>query len=77
MKAFTDAMDAAAAIAGHPAGSGGGTDAVAGYAEVVARRFDDYLAMRNHFYRIETRWPASPFWQRRRDRTFLRESGEP
>ncbi len=34
----------------------------------VIRAFEEYVANRNHFSRVEARWPASPFWARRQER---------
>jgi len=42
------------------------------YPAAVVSGFDDYLANRNHFYQVETRWPDAPFWRRRRERSGLR-----
>lgn len=35
------------------------------YAAGVAAAFDEYLATRNRYYGLVTRWPESLFWQRR------------
>jgi flavin-dependent dehydrogenase len=65
-KALLDGLEAAEAIAGRLSGEAGGLDA---YRSAVAARFEDYLAVRDHLYRLERRWPAAPFWVRRRART--------
>jgi 2-polyprenyl-6-methoxyphenol hydroxylase-like FAD-dependent oxidoreductase len=74
-KAFTDALAAAAVIAARlgASSSGGGADTPAGYAAGVQERFEDYLANRGYFYQQENRWPDAPFWQRRRQRSVLRD----
>ena len=41
------------------------------YASFLLANFEDYKFSRNHFYRLETRWTESPFWQHRRERTQL------
>jgi flavin-dependent dehydrogenase len=48
----------AAAIAGDPA-------ALAAYDRQVQESFGRYLAYRKAYYRLEQRWPDSPFWHRR------------
>jgi flavin-dependent dehydrogenase len=59
-KALLEGLEAAVAVAS-PA-------ALASYHAAVAARFEDYLANRNYFYGLERRWPAAPFWARRRSR---------
>jgi flavin-dependent dehydrogenase len=44
---------------------GGDRDAPARYADQVERTYTDYLRTRSHYYSLERRWPASPFWSRR------------
>jgi flavin-dependent dehydrogenase len=61
-KALEDGIDAAAMIAGGSADD---------YAAAARARFDDYVAIRSHFYGVEQRWPDSPFWQRRQARASL------
>ena len=34
------------------------------YASLFAREFDSYLETRAAYYRLEQRWPHSPFWER-------------
>jgi len=48
------------------------TKAPGGYPQAMAARFKEYQANRNYFYDLETRWPGSAFWERRRERTQLR-----
>ncbi len=55
-KAFKMGLSAAAAI--H-------SQALEGYAASIGQGFARYLEQRAKFYRKETRWPQSPFWQRR------------
>jgi len=40
-------------------------NALADYDQRVKEEFERFLRVRESFYRKETRWPASPFWQRR------------
>jgi flavin-dependent dehydrogenase len=40
--------------------------APARYGRAVQERFTDYLLQRREYYSLETRWPRSPFWERRR-----------
>lgn len=67
-KALLDGLEAAEPIArwlGDAIDAAGPLD---DYAAAVAARFADYLGNRNYFYEIERRWPAAPFWLRRRSR---------
>ncbi|HSG38349.1 MAG TPA: NAD(P)/FAD-dependent oxidoreductase, partial [Thermoanaerobaculia bacterium] len=64
-KALLDGLEAADELAAGLAGEAAAPD---GYAAAVASRFEDYLEVRNYFYGIERRWPAAPFWRRRRER---------
>ena len=45
--------------------------AVDAYAAVMETTFRDYLQLRAFYYGREGRWPASTFWQRRREETQL------
>jgi flavin-dependent dehydrogenase len=56
---------AAQAIVEH---RGGSAHALQRYAERVRDRFLQELETRSFFYAKESRWPSSPFWQRRQDR---------
>jgi flavin-dependent dehydrogenase len=47
---------------------GGDTAALDSHRVAVVRRFDEYLAVRNWFYRLENRWPEASFWVNRRGR---------
>jgi flavin-dependent dehydrogenase len=67
-KALTDGLAAADAIAAARQGS---PTALAGYRGDQAARFGRYCATRSHFYGLERRWPASPFWQARQARAAL------
>ena len=71
-KALWDALKAGKAIASYLHGDSGGLEE---YESLIASRFDNYLNQRNYFYQMERRWPASPFWQRRQERTGL-EKGD-
>jgi flavin-dependent dehydrogenase len=61
-KALLDGLQSAEAIANHLAGSVAALDE---YQASVVSRFTDYLTIRNYFYELERRWPASPFWRHR------------
>lgn len=63
-KALLDGLEAAEEIA---AALDAGADLGGGHRSRIVERFEAYLANRNHFYGLETRWPASPFWARRRE----------
>ncbi|MGK3962657.1 NAD(P)/FAD-dependent oxidoreductase [Sorangium sp. So ce118] len=60
--ALEDAIDAAAAVEAH---LGGDLQSFSRYAAARRRAFDDYLSMRTRYYRLERRFPGSPFWRRR------------
>jgi flavin-dependent dehydrogenase len=68
-KALFDGLQAAEAIA---AWLGGDAGPLHDYHASIAARFADYLRNRNYFYQLEQRWPAAPFWRRRRERTAAR-----
>jgi flavin-dependent dehydrogenase len=61
-KALDSGVKAANAIHAYFSGRKSSFD---GYADAIKKGFDNYLAMRNHFYQSEMRWLDSPFWQRR------------
>ena len=65
-KALSDGLLAADGIAARREGA---DDGLREYRSSVARRFEDYVANRAHFYHVEQRWPASTFWKRRQSRT--------
>ena len=46
--------------------AGGGADLTADYEGWVDNQLADYLRDREAYYRLESRWPEEPFWQRRR-----------
>lgn len=52
------ARTAASALAGDPS-------LAQSYADDVARHFAAYLERKRAYYRLEQRWPDSPFWSRR------------
>ncbi|WP_437663404.1 NAD(P)/FAD-dependent oxidoreductase [Sorangium sp. So ce1182] len=60
--ALEDGIDAAAAIEAH---LGGDARSFSRYAAARRLAFDDYLSMRTRYYRLEQRFPGSPFWRRR------------
>jgi flavin-dependent dehydrogenase len=66
-KALLDGLEAAEAVATSPAG----------YQAALDARFEDYLVNRNYFYGLERRWPAAPFWARRRSRAGVSPSWKP
>jgi flavin-dependent dehydrogenase len=39
------------------------------YAVAIEKSFYGYLTIRNNYYRVENRWPESPFWKRRQSPT--------
>jgi hypothetical protein len=41
------------------------------YGQQIAAEFERYLETREHFYRIEARWPQHPFWNRRHGKITL------
>ena len=61
--ALRSGEEAAAAIARRRAGE---RTAPARYGRAVQERFTGYLLQRRELYALETRWPGSPFWERRR-----------
>ena len=67
-KSLSDGLQAAEAIA---AVLEGDTQRLDEYRSSVVARFDNYLSVRNYFYGLEQRWPNSPFWNRRQERTTL------
>ncbi len=62
-KALLSGIRAAAAIV---ADRGGQSDAFDKYGDELRKEFDEYLRLRANYYRVESRWPCSVFWQRRR-----------
>jgi flavin-dependent dehydrogenase len=60
VKALCDGEGAGGAIADFFAGAGEAT--LLAYQDGVFARFTDYLRLRQHLYRLEQRWPQSPFW---------------
>lgn len=71
-KALWDSLKGAKAIASYLHGDSRGLEE---YESLITSRFDNYLTQRNYFYQMERRWSASPFWQRRQERTAL-EKGD-
>ena len=45
----------------------GGKSALADYADFIDREYSKYLEARRAYYRMEQRWPDSPFWQQRHE----------
>lgn len=67
-KSLSDGLQAAEVIVAFLGGDAKPLDA---YRSSVATRFEHYLNVRNYFYGLEKRWPDSPFWKRRYQRTAL------
>jgi len=67
-KALSDGLQSAAAITDH---LNGALDPFAVYQASVVARFTEYLQHRNYFYDLEKRWPSSPFWRNRRQRSTI------
>ncbi|MCX6043689.1 MAG: tryptophan 7-halogenase [Chloroflexi bacterium] len=61
--ALAGGRDAALAITAQLAGD---QAALAQYAARLTAAYDQYATMRQAYYRAETRWPTTPYWQRRR-----------
>jgi flavin-dependent dehydrogenase len=49
----------------------GRSDGLQEYAEFVECEYRKYLDSRAAYYRLEQRWPGSPFWQRRQEEIHL------
>lgn len=60
--ALSSAIQASRAILEHAQGA---YDAVMHYQQDINRIFDDYRGRQHEFYRKESRWPGTAFWQRR------------
>jgi flavin-dependent dehydrogenase len=71
-KALLNGLKAAEAIATRLEGD---TSGLGNYNASIATQFADYLKNRNYFYGLEQRWPSSPFWRRRRERTAAEKGG--
>lgn len=54
------------ALAAHLAGE---PDALAGYQRAVQALHRDYRSEQAHYYGLERRWPAAPFWRARHQRS--------
>jgi 2-polyprenyl-6-methoxyphenol hydroxylase-like FAD-dependent oxidoreductase len=52
-----------ASIAGAPASRR--PEKIAAYARHIRRRFEESVKLANTYYRLEKRWPCSPFWSHR------------
>lgn len=63
-KGLGDGQAGAQALARQRTGAPG---AVAGHLAGRQRDFDDFRSRQLQFYRAETRWPGSPFWQSRQE----------
>jgi hypothetical protein len=44
----------------------GGREGLAAFRATLPGAYAEYLNLRRAYYRAEARWPASPYWQRRR-----------
>jgi flavin-dependent dehydrogenase len=64
-KAFSDGRLAGKAAADYLRGD---ENQLAGYQSSIASRFEHYRRGRSYFYDLEKRWPASPFWMKRRSK---------
>ena len=73
-KALADGLKAAETIAAALASD---TDIAPAYAASIGDSFEEYRTNRNFFYRLETRWAGSSFWQRRLERTDLQWPARP
>jgi flavin-dependent dehydrogenase len=62
-KALADGSRAASAVLA--AAGGADAAAAAAYANGTETAFSEYEENRGYFYKLETRWPESPFWIRR------------
>jgi flavin-dependent dehydrogenase len=49
-------------------------NALVEYAQFVDREYDKYLDARAAYYRLEQRWPGSPFWQQRHKKSAVEPS---
>jgi flavin-dependent dehydrogenase len=61
--ALSAGIDAAKSIRAY---LGGRSTALRDYAGRVRKEFTGYMANRKAYYSLESRWPNSPFWRRRR-----------
>ena len=61
-KALASGINAGRAVANKLQGK---ADDFSGYAASIRQGFENFLAIRNHFYSQEQRWTSDPFWQRR------------
>jgi len=61
--ALATGLDAATSIQAYMSGE---ETALEHYSHRIKRMYADYLLQREAYYRMEQRWPTSPFWQRRR-----------
>ncbi len=68
VKALRSGIYAAHVIASHLRGHAW---ALKEYADHVAGEYANYLEARAAYYRLEQRWPDSPFWRKRREATAI------
>lgn len=61
-KALTDGIEGAEALLRRIAGD---EKSMPEHCSRIEDRFTNYLANRDHFYRMENRWPESEFWRKR------------
>jgi flavin-dependent dehydrogenase len=64
-KALADGSRAASAILAAAGGPAAAAAAAAEYANDTETAFSEYEENRGYFYKLENRWPDSPFWIRR------------
>ncbi len=61
VKSMTDGVLAAEVLA---AGAESGCNELPKFGREVAARYEQYLEMRTHLYRLERRWPEARFWKK-------------
>lgn len=54
----------------------GDSHALSDYADRIHSDYQDYLAQRSAYYRIERRWRSAPFWRRRSEESVASVSGQ-
>lgn len=72
-RALSSGLQAAAAIERQWGGEAG---ALKAYERQAVSDFDRYLVQRQHFYRLEGRWPTQEFWRRRHQHKTTSPAGE-
>jgi len=72
-QALDSALRAAEAVQEHLAGG----ETLDAYRRWVHRTFETYILARQQYYSSEKRWPDSPFWQRRNNRSAAKTQPAP